>query len=332
MLETPTGKKAAARAMQVAADEGVDLSKTFLTDPAFGKVVSPQENMRVLHYLKTGLDRIKEEAMRENVFGDPQHTSESRAITKNIINPLIEELDDINPDYRKARQVYSSYSDSMEALAKGRSFITEDAEVTARDLSKMSDTDKALFRAGAVRGLKDMIYNTPDGASAVSRVFGSPGKREKMLQIFEDPRLYDEFESRMKTEAKMHKNRQTVLGGSQTADKLADAAFNQLDASFLSRLVSGDIMGAGRQALVSAMTRSRGMTPAVREEIGKRIFDPVEGGKALREIEDQGRRAAKRAIRLKRTGVAGAILGGAGAAAAAMFPGEDEEQKGPTNP
>lgn len=327
LMNTHTGQIAVKEAIRIASDEGIDLSKTFLTDPAFGKVASPKENMKVLHYFKMGVDSAMEDRMGEDpLYGDPKHTTASRAIDKNIRQPLMQQMDQINPDYKAARQSYSSHSDSMDALAKGRRFALQDAEINARDLAGMSPGDQELFRVGVARGLKDRIYNTADGADAVKAIFGNPKKREVLSTAFGDPKLFDEFSTRMGQEATMFKNRNVVMNGTQTAEKLQDAAFNSLDPAFLARIFRGDFTGAAGQVAKSVIGRARGLDKNVREKLGEKLFDPTQATKTLRQIEEAGRQAVMRSARMRRLAPIGAAVGAAGTAALNYLNNQDSEE------
>lgn len=321
LMETPTGKEAIAEAIRIAADEGVDISKTFASDNPT-RFQNRGENMKVLSYFKQGLDRRIEKGMQQNAFGEPVHTSETRAWVKNIKSPLLAEMKHMNPDYAKALAEYSSYSEHMEALAKGRQFMTEDFDVTTKELAEMTPADRQLFRAGAVRGLRDIVHESEDGINKVRKIFGSPGKRERLKQIFVDPRLFTEFEKRMEQEGKMFRNRETVdrVTKNITAAAGADAAESGLDDGFWKRLMELDIKGGARDALANAANRARGLTPNVREKVGQRLFDPTQASRTLRAIQTQGKAAASRAALLKKGAAGLALLGGGTGAGASLLP------------
>lgn len=343
IFETPTGKQALKRAFEMAGDEGVDLEGLYkgLND---NKFTNRQDTMKLLHYFKMGVDDVMESHMGEDMFGDPKQTTRSRHIYNNLKRPLISELDRQNDDYRKARQVYSSHSESLDALAKGRKFIGEDADVTAKDIAAMSAGDREFFRIGAVRAVRDLINKTPDGADVVKRIFGSPQKRKVLEQVFPDPALYNEFVERMGHESTMFNTAREVLGGSQTADKLAAASKNAIDDPFLAKLFNPDtkallLAGAnaasGRMgtALIhgSALVNNRlgkGMTAPVREQLGNRLFDPTQATSTLRSIEQVGRKAAQRSKLLRRLGGVGALLGMSAGAGAAVYGTSDEQDTG----
>lgn len=281
--------------------------------------------------------------MTEDMFGDPKNTTESYRIDKSVRQPLVTELRRINPAYAAATDQFSSHSDSMEALASGRKFVLEDAEVTARDLKAMSPGDREFFRVGAARGIKDILSKTPDGADAVKRMFGSPQKRKVLEQVFADPALYKEFEERMKTEAGMFNTAKGVLGGSQTAEKLAATSANRIDDPFLAKLfhphVGASIMAAGNLAsgnipmaaarmLAPAMNRIRGMRPDVRTEMGSRLFDPAQATRTLSQVQSAGKAAAERAMMIRKlVPIAGLAGAAAGAGWAAMGSGETPEDQ-----
>jgi predicted nucleic acid-binding protein len=65
-----------------------------------------------------------------------------------------------------------------------------------------------------------------------------------------------------------------ALGGSKTADNLADAAdMNQFDPSVISKLVKGDPIGAVTTGVAKALGTMTGSPPSVMEKVAKALID-----------------------------------------------------------
>jgi hypothetical protein len=60
-----------------------------------------------------------------------------------------------------------------------------------------------------------------------------------------------------------------ALGGSRTADNLADSAATGVDPAILGNLLSGNLGAAARNTLVRSADNLGGNTPAVREQMAK---------------------------------------------------------------
>jgi hypothetical protein len=270
LMERPSMKSALARAHKIAAEEGRDPKALgFDLNEAGDVVFNKVPSMQTLDYVKRGLDDVLE-GFRDKTSGRLVLNEAGRAIN-NTRASFLSALDEANPDYKAARAAWGGPTQSKDALEMGRDFLRSDAEITTKQLDRLADGDKAFFRAGAYRAIKDQIENTPDAADAVKRIFGSEAKRAKLRAVFPDDAAFGKFEKAMNAEAEFFKNRFKVLGGSQTAQRGAE----------MEDLPAGDVVGAGMDVMtgnVPGLVR-RGANWAVdRMRVPtERIADPLSG-------------------------------------------------------
>jgi hypothetical protein len=109
----------------------------------------------------------------------------------------------------------------------------------------------------------------------------------------------------------MFETNQAALGGSRTADNLADAAdMAQFDPSIVSNLARGNIVAALMSAASGAVQGSKGLSPPVLSRLTRALMetDPEAARKALIAAADQSTSDTQRRALI------GAILSSTGAA------------------
>ncbi len=196
---------------------GVDL------DEAGNVILRDVPNMRVLDAAKRGLDDILEK-YRDGTTGRLNLTPEGRAID-GFRRSYLNVLDDLNPDYKTARAAFAGPTQSKEAMALGRSILSEDADITAKKIASLDPGDKEFFRAGVVKAIQDKVENTADGRNVVASFFNKPALRNKLQAAFDSPEEFKRFEALMKREMDMATTNNAISprGGSQTMRLLSGA-------------------------------------------------------------------------------------------------------------
>jgi hypothetical protein len=91
--------------------------------------------------------------------------------------------------------------------------------------------------------------------------FAAPGKGEQMgRRIAREQRMFDTSNA--------------ALGGSKTADNLADAIdLNQFDPGVMSSLFRGDIKGIALGMVAKALNEGKGLPPRVITQLGKSLME-----------------------------------------------------------
>lgn len=216
-------------------------------------------DLEALHNVKMELDDAIGAAKRAG-------KNNQARVLMGVKQRLVRSMDRASPDYKSARNTFSSLSDLTDALTEGQKFLNRDARLTTLELSKMTAGEKEMFRLGASEALANKINSAPDGASIARRIFGSPSTRGKLEAVFPDKRSFREFQAIMLREGKTTATNQFVRGNSQTVDKMAE----QLDAlgtDTIGDLVRLDFSGAARRAGGAALNVAQGITPKTAEKI-----------------------------------------------------------------
>lgn len=134
LMDTDAFKKGYDRALRIAKNEGIDLGGT--------------ENMRLLHYVKMGIDDLLDpKVMAKEGIG----ATEQRGILA-VKNRLLQVMDDASPDYKRARGIYGHYMPTLKANREG--ILGEIANLADEDVHKASQ----------------MVFNKNNSADDVARL------------------------------------------------------------------------------------------------------------------------------------------------------------------
>lgn len=188
------------------------------TTPAMPGSVS----MRAADAAKRGMDDLLEQ-YRDPTTGRLALDQRGRALN-DVRNSFVDYLDQANPDYAAARAAWAGPSSSLDALAMGRKALTNDAEVTASNVARMSPSDRQFFLSGVTRALQDKIAAAQDGADATRKIFGNDLIRNRIAAAFDDPDAFAQFEQQMNNEAQFAATKNAVLSNSATARRVAGQA------------------------------------------------------------------------------------------------------------
>lgn len=196
---------------------------------------------------------------------------------------LLTRLDKVNPDYAKARKVFSDYSSIQNAQEQGLKFSTLRPEQLQRFMKNLSVSEKEAFRIGVRENLQKTVTSTTEGADPAKRIFGNQFKRDQLKAIFPNQTIYKQFEKRMIEEIKAAETKFRVLGGSRTDINLSD------ESQFLniaSRIGGGVALGSKFAVINGAISSIRRLSPGITEKNAKTLATIlVNKGKSIEALE-----------------------------------------------
>lgn len=308
-VKLPQFQQAYKRAQRIAKAEGTKLPALKANQPF---------SVQSLDYVKRGMDDLIESKMRTGKMG----RTEARALKKRL-SDMLERIDDARPEYAAARKQFGSDSKAIDALEMGRQFSKTDGREVQRFVAGLSPGDRALYVQGALDDLSQAIRNRGDGLDVVSTVFGSDEKREALRALLGD-NGFEVLAKAMGVEKKMLHTKRFTLGGSNTADKLAEQV--DLDSAGIPQALLHFLRGnfaQGTQSLGSSvlLQRLQGVTEETANALAPKLIAGMNGDRkalaeviaALRKAEQREavRRATRNAASRPLTGMAGGGLSGA---------------------
>jgi hypothetical protein len=173
--------------------------------------------------------------------------------------------------HRQANANFAQASRNIEAVGSGRDAAlrgrTEDTIPAFRALLPQG---QAAFRAGYADPLIEQAQGAAFGVNK-ARPLTSDAFREES-QAIAPLATGNQMTRRIGRENTMFETRNHALGGSRTADNLADQSAMGVDPTLIGQVVSGNWGGALRTALASGSNALSGNTAAVREQVARMLL------------------------------------------------------------
>jgi hypothetical protein len=202
---------------------------------------------------------------------------------------------------------YAKDSAVIEAVDKGRAASQRGRyEDTIPAFQSLSPEEQAAFRAGYADPLIAQVQQAPVGTNKARALINDASAAE--FPVFAAPGRGDQLGRRLTREQTMYETRNAAVGGSKTADNLADeAALSIVDPSVISNIFSGNLWGAAKSALAQSLASLKGQPASVRERIARALIqnDP----KTVRSLFDKSQQNRGR-DRETRDAVLRALLAG----------------------
>ena len=307
----------------------ISAADDFLT-PGATRVMSPGNNIaddsieaavrKARSYLTDGNSTLTDfnASLRAKQELDAMIEGAKPAVQRQLIpirNALDDALESASPDYAAARNAFRQQSKAIEAVETGRSAASgrlRSAD-TVPQFSAMTPEEQAAFRAGYVDPYIARIESTsmsPTTNKARGLITPKTGDE---FPAFAAPGRADQLGERIAREQRMFETANAALGGSKTADNLADAAeMSQFDPGVMSSLMRGDVVGSLMAGGRRLLNEGAGTPPRVVERISRALMetnpqaarDILQGGANRVTTADQMR--ARIVAALMGTGSAGA--------------------------
>ena len=258
LMDRPAMKAAMRSAKTMAANEDVALDPSRLT-------------VGDLHYAKVALDQMIESAKR----GDSSAARMGLRALTDTKRQLLEAMDDISPDYKMGRDIFAGASELLRAGQYGRDFIRMEADEIDELVKGMGQSEKEMFRRGAVKSIVDTLEKTDMGRDATRRLIGSKAMRRKLANVFDSPESAERFLNAAKAEREMARTRLVTTGGSRTSQGLANASGLEQaiqPAGLLATMGTGQGLLSGGAQLASSLLGNRKLTPEVLDEISRMLL------------------------------------------------------------
>ena len=225
LMDRPSVRAGMANARKIAAEEGVDMETLGIDLDAQGEPVLVRvPTWQTLDYMKRGIDNVVEQ-YRDKVTGKLILDTYGRAadITR---SEFVGTLRDLNAEYGAALDSWGGPSRSMDALQVGADALKRSPEQNAARLAEMSENDREFARLGIGQTMRDIANKRGPLAGEFDRVagtqYGSTSTRQQLRPFFQSEAAYEKFIDSVTAETTMARTGNKILGGSQTAERLAE--------------------------------------------------------------------------------------------------------------
>lgn len=218
--------------------------------------------------------------IKSDLFQQMQRNPQVANDMRSVYGLLDEALEKSSSAYRAANDTFRQQSKTIEAVDLGRrasSGRMRSAD-TVQQFGKLSPEEQAAFRAGYADPL---IARVEAGAMSPTtnkaRQLITPKTGEE-FPAFASSGKADQLGDRIAREQRMFETANQALGGSRTADNLADAAeMARFDPGVMAKLMRQDYVGALLDGIRRVGGEAKGTPPRVVEEISKALMasDPA---------------------------------------------------------
>lgn len=299
LSERPIYQKAFAKAAKAGADFAENIRNPF----------DDGVTLRAVDEIKKQLDDMIGAAKRAGAGNRVRQLTQAK-------NDLVSSVDSLDPRYAAARGKWATEQGMKEAAEQGEKYARMSGDEIAAFMKNASDEEKALFRAGAIREIRNVAEGVADGGDAIKRVAGSSAKRGKLRAIF--GKDINKIYKNVIDEARMYRTRATVTGNSKTSAR--QAGQRQLSMDVIGDVAIDAATGADNGASVlralTSVFRQKQPTlePEVAEKLARLLFEKNKGRaiKLLQEFDRTGNLAAM-AENVASPKTAGVITGAASA-------------------
>ena len=283
-------------------DEGIAPDSIGSALNKYKRMLSSKDGSMVVDFKKA--HRVKKELNAEI-----EGLSAKQGTKKNALLPLRNALDstleNASDGYRAANDTYRQYSQLIDSIGEGSQSFKRGgrAEDILDEFNALDNVNKKAFRAG----YGDAAIDKVQGRN-VDQLPNFRGiSRQEQLRTFGGQNLIDTLE-REKT---MQKTLQQAIGGSRTADNIADqSALAMLDPVMVSQIASGNptgllAYGAGRLGDIA-----KGRNEKTREMIADILLSgPTNQNAQLARIMQSGEVSKEIKDAISRALMAGSVLG-----------------------
>lgn len=196
--------------------------------------------------------------------------NEARELMK-VQKALDEALEAASPGYRAANDEFAKASKAIAQIDEGASATS--GRVRSADTTKafaaMTPEEQAAFRAGYGDRLIGRVESSAPGVNKV-RPLMSDKSAEELAAMAKDPKL---LARQLMREDTMFGTNVAALGGSKTADNLADIAdMSGMSASTIANILTGRWGAAATQLADRALSGASGMNPSTRDLVVRALL------------------------------------------------------------
>lgn len=184
---------------------------------------------------------------------------------KSVLDEFDKSLAAASKDYRKAMKQFADDSKVIDAVDTGRKAATSGRyEDTIPGYWSMTPEQRTAFRAGYADPLIAQTQGAAVGVNKVRPLINDAFSNE--FPAFAAPGQAELLKQRIAREQTMFDTMDQALRGSRTDMNLADEAdFGLLDPSVLGNVLSGNLTGAAKNAILQGISALKGQPASVRK-------------------------------------------------------------------
>lgn len=248
-FEGETLEGAYARARAISQREFVKLPDGSDAIVPLPSTMPPQLDWRTLDLMKQGVDDLVREGSTSGIGAN------MLGATKGYAKRFRSTLDDLNPDYKKARDEFADAASLKDAAEMGRKFFAEDPDVTSRVLADMTKAEAEMFRVGWLQSFKTKMGNKRLNFDASSDNL-TPNQLSRFKTLFPDQTSFARFANTLTNEDAMFATNRAISGNSTTVKQALAAEDAAQDPLATAAKTAIDIKSGGIAGLIQGLLKS----------------------------------------------------------------------------
>jgi len=182
-------------------------------------------NLRFLDTVKKGLDGLVE-GETEEVTGKMTQLGRAYNDLRKAFIQEVESLDK-NGNWAKARAAWAGPVESREAMEFGENVFKMSPEEIAHTMGQLNPSEQEFARHGAAQTVIKRIQQTGIGGDEAKKIVGNRYMQRQLAPLFRNAEQRDSFLSEMQKAVGRFETRRTTIGGSPTAERIAEDAAEQ---------------------------------------------------------------------------------------------------------
>jgi len=222
-------------------------------------------SLQFYDYLKRQIDEVTALKTRHGAMAEVRNLMGQK-------KRLVAYLDEASPDYKKAREIFSGEKELRSAVEYGRSLMSSKTDLAEVEIAieAMSAGEKTFLRQGIIRGLVDKLESTKEMSNFANNLVDTRRMRELLGHAFPNQDEFNKFINNMVAENRFSYTRQYVLGGSNTAPRIAGQNDLAKEKALAEALKSGQPIAMGIAMLKEIVGND--VAPEVLEALGNMLF------------------------------------------------------------
>lgn len=269
-----------------------------------GKIIGVRKELPLefLDLIKKSADQQTFQKIREGSI-NKQRSNSRKKIANQFRNLLKDNV--VGNEYKDALGMAADKFALQDAFDKGVLFRkpSTNAKNFNKEFNKLNtDIERDAFKIGVFQEIYNDINKIGDNIDLVRRIFDSPDLRQKLNILFgDDINAREQFISRLVRESNISKKTGTVIGGSNTAEKVLDAQDAVQALSDLTVAGTAPTSSAGIRAQASLFTTAKDLVTNPSEkrarDVGKLLLErnpqrQYEILQLIQELQEQSKRRA----------------------------------------
>lgn len=218
-----------------------------------------------IHRARSDLADMAEAAQRAGLGNRARLLKQVRAELDTALENASAGYKDANAAFRMKSREIDAVDTGSQAAARGR------PEDTMAAFAGLTPEGQQAFRSGYADRLMGDVQSAPWGSNKARPLINDATGME--FPAFAAKGKADQLGNRIAREQRMFETNNAALGGSKTADNLADQAdMGSFDPGIAGALLRGDWKGATVQGIMRGLNEARGMPPRVIEQVAKALM------------------------------------------------------------